>query len=155
MEAPEIRDILQSSEFLSGLTPQQIDSILPVCRIIRCEAGESIYAQGGSGDSLYIIADGQVALERALSLGTRKGTVAVAILGKGKLFGGWSTLLGENHRLMLSAVCQKPTHLVVLKGDALRVLMTQDIRLGFAILEKLCFLLRERILHSLGAMENI
>jgi hypothetical protein len=155
MEALEIREIMLASDFLNGLNPEQIDSILPVCRIMRYEAGEGVYAQGGSGDSLFIIADGQVVLERAVSLGARKGTVAVAIIGKGKLFGAWSTLLGESHRLMLTAVCQKPTRLVAIKGGALRTLMNQDIRLGFVILEKLCFLLRERILHTLGAMENI
>lgn len=155
MENPGIRDVLMASDFMSGLSPQQIDCILPVCRLISLEAGEGVYTQGNSGDSLFIVAEGQVVLERSVSLGARKGRVAVAILGKGKLFGGWSTLLGEPHRLMLSAVCQKPTRLVAIEGPALRARMDEDRQLGFIVLEKLCFLLRERLLHTLGAMENL
>jgi hypothetical protein len=77
------------------------------------------------------------------------------MLGRGKIFGGWSTLLNERHTLMLSAVCRKPSVLVVLKGADLRRLMTGDIRLGFAVLERLCFLLRERLQLALGAIETL
>jgi len=43
----------------------------------------------------------------------------------------------------------------VLKGADLRRLMTGDIRLGFAVLERLCFLLRERLQLALGAIETL
>jgi hypothetical protein len=33
--------------------------------------------------------------------------------------------------------------------------MTDDIRLGFRILEKLCLLLRDRVQATLGAMDNL
>jgi hypothetical protein len=56
---------------------------------------------------------------------------------------------------MLSAVCKKHSTLVALRGADLRGLMTSYIRLGFNILEQLCFLLRERVQLALGAMENI
>jgi hypothetical protein len=107
------------------------------------------------GDELFIIAEGQVMLERAVSVGSRKGTVPVAVLGKGKIMGGWSTLLNEPHMLMLSAVCKRPSVLLAIKGVDLRQQMTGDIQLGFRILEKLCLLLRERVQATLGAMDNI
>jgi CRP-like cAMP-binding protein len=114
-----------------------------------------VYRQGGAGRDLFIVAEGQVLLERAVSVGARRGSVAVAMLGKGRVFGGWSTLLNEEHVLMLSAVCRKPCALVALEGSELRRLMTGDIRLGFVILERLCFLLRERLQLALGAIETL
>lgn len=155
MEMSAIQKVLEECEFLKGLARQQVECIAPVCRVCRYEAGESIYQQGGLGEDLYIVAEGQVVLERAIRVGPRRGSVAVAMLGRGKIFGGWSTLLNERHILMLSAVCRKPAVLVVLKGADLRRLMTGDIRLGFAVLERLCFLLRERLQLALGAIETL
>jgi CRP-like cAMP-binding protein len=155
MEMSDIQKILEECEFFKGLDRQQIESIAPICRACRYEAGAVIYQQGGLGEDLYIVVEGPVVLERAVRVGARHGSVAVAMLGRGKIFGGWSTLLDERHTLMLSAVCRKPAVLVVLKGADLRRLMTSDIRLGFAVLERLCFLLRERLQLALGAIETL
>jgi hypothetical protein len=56
---------------------------------------------------------------------------------------------------MSSAACQKPTRLLVLRGTDLRKMMQENRALGFTILEKLCFLLRDRIEGAYGAMEKI
>jgi len=79
----------------------------------------------------------------------------IGVLGKGRVLGCWSTLLGEPHNLMSTAICQKPTRLVVIKGADLRDMMTGNSDLGFSLLEKLCFLLKDRIEGTLGAMEKI
>jgi len=155
MELSDIQKVLAECDFFKGLDRQQVECIAPICRVCRHEAGESIYQQGGSGEDLHVVAEGQILLERAVSVGPRHGSVTVAMLGRGKIFGGWSTLLNERHTLMLSAVCRKPSVLVVLKGTDLRRLMTGDIRLGFAVLERLCFLLRERLQLALGAIETL
>ena len=128
MQPDEVRTTLETCEFFKGLDRSQL-------------AG--------------IIADGQVMLERAVSVGPRKGTVPVAVLGKGKIIGGWSTLLNEPHTLMLSAVCRRPAALLAINGAELRQHMTADILLGFRLLEKLCLLLRDRVQATLGAMDNI
>ncbi len=90
-----------------------------------------------------------------MDLGTQKGSAVIGILGKGRVFGCWSTLLGEPHNLMSSATCQKLTKVVSLKGTDLREMMMGNKELGFQVLEKLCFLLRDRIQGALGAMEKI
>ncbi len=155
MQTDEVQTILETCEFFKGLDPTQLAIIAPICRPCRFDAGETIYRQGGVGEDIFIIAEGQVMLERAVSVGIRKGTVPVAVLGRGKIIGGWSTLLNEPHTLMLSAVCKRPAVLFAINGVALRQRMTGDILLGFRILEKLCLLLRERVQATLGAMDNL
>jgi CRP/FNR family transcriptional regulator, cyclic AMP receptor protein len=155
MQMDDIRTILEACEFFKGLDPAQLASIAPICRPCCYEAGETIYRQGGVGEEIFIIAEGQVVLERDVSVGPRKGTVPVAVLGKGKIIGGWSTLLNEAHVLMLSAVCKRPAVLLAIKGADLRQRMTGDIALGFRILEKLCLLLRERVQVTLGALNSL
>lgn len=155
MDLLDIPKTLAACEFFKDFKPEQIAAVAPICTILRFDAGDFIYRQGGSGENLFIVAEGQVLLERAVSVGARRGSVAVAMLGKGRVFGGWSTLLNEAHVLMLSAVCRKPCVLLALRGAELRRLMTGDIPLGFAVLERLCFLLRERLQFALGAMETL
>lgn len=155
MASGEIEQALAQCEFFKDLAPGQILRIAAICDLLHRRAGETIFNQGGSGEHLYVVADGLVILERAGRVGPRRTSVTVAMLGRGKVLGGWSTLLGEPHTLMLSAVCQKDAVLVALRGVELRRLMTADIKLGFDILERLSFLLRERIQSTLGAMENI
>jgi CRP-like cAMP-binding protein len=155
MQTDDIHRILEACEFFKGLAAPQLAGIVPICRPCRFAAGETIYRQGGGGEEIFIIADGQVMLERAVSVGPRKGTVPVAYLGRGKIIGGWSTLLNEPHTLMLSAVCQRPALLLAIRGADLRERMTRDIGLGFRILEKLCLLLRERVQVTLGALDNL
>jgi CRP-like cAMP-binding protein len=155
MQTEDVLAILEACEFFRGLDPVQLTRLASLCRPCRFEAGETIYRQGGVGEEIFIIASGQVVLERAVSVGARKGTVPVAVLGKGKIIGGWSTLLNEPHTLMLSAACRRPAALLAIQGGELRKCMTADILLGFRILEKLCLLLRDRVQATLGAMDNI
>jgi CRP-like cAMP-binding protein len=155
MQTEAIRSILAASELFKGLDPNQIADIAPICRPCRFDAGDTIYRQGGVGEEIFIIAEGQVVLERAVSVGPRKGTVPVAFLGQTKIIGAWSTLLSEPHQLMLSAVCKRAATLISINGADLRRLMLRDIELGFRILEKLCLLLRERVQVTLGALDNL
>ena len=71
------------------------------------------------------------------------------------MLGSWATLLGQPHLLMSSAVCQKPTLLLVMRGGDLRNLMLSNKALGFHVMEKFCFLLKDRIQAAYGAMEKI
>ena len=155
MGTPEIVGVLENCELLRGLNRDEIEKIATLGHIEMYEAGENILNQGDFGDKLYIIAEGHVFLERAIDLGTRKGSAIITILGKGKALGCWSTLLGETHTLGSSAICRKPTKVVIINGPALREMMLDNFQLGFKVLEGLCFILRNRIRGAYGAMENI
>ena len=113
----------------------------PPCQEENYSPGEYVFCQGDFGEHLYIISQGRVFLERTADLGTRKGSVVIGILGKGRVFGCWSTLLDQPHTLMSSAASEKDTRLLVMKGSDLRDMMVQNIEFGFSILERLCFCL--------------
>jgi CRP-like cAMP-binding protein len=147
--------ILEGSEVFRELDKAHLEKIAGLCRMQSLQPGEMVFRQGDFDENLYVVADGQVSLERAVDLRVRHGTVMVAMLGKGRVFGCWSTLLDEPRHLMSSAACQKPTRVLTLKGTDLRKMMQENRELGFSILEKLCFLLRDRIEGAYGAMEKI
>ena len=155
MNRAEIQEVLTACEFFKGFEKMDLEKIADLCRVETFEPGEFIFRQGDFGDHIYIIADGHVFLERSMDLGMRKGNVVIGILGRGRVLGCWSTLLGEPHNLMSSASCQKATKLVALRGADLREMMINNLQVGFKVLERLCFLLRGRIQGAIGAMEKI
>ena len=150
----DIIQVLQGSRFFRNLAEESIRKVASLCRMQTYETGESIFKQGGHGEHLYIIAEGQVHLERSMNVGNRKGRVLIDTLGNGRTLGCWSALLGERHVLMSTANCQKKTTLLVLTGRDLRRLMTENTQFGFDMMERLCFLLRDRIQAAYGAMDR-
>ena len=155
MERRDIARVLETSEFFKGLDESNIDRIAALCQVETYEPGEYVFRQGDFGDKLYVIAEGRIFLERSVDLDTRKGTIVIGILGKGRVFGCWSTLLDEPHNLMSSAASEKATKVLAIKGVDLREVMLGNIDIGFNILERLCLLLRNRIQGAYGAMEKI
>lgn len=155
MEKIEMQAAMAGCEFFNGLEAADIVKLLPICRERNYKSGEYVFTQGDDGEYLYVIVTGQVLLERAVNLGVRKGTVAIEVLEKGRVLGCWSTLLGERHILMSSAICQKPTRLLTMRGADLRGLMHSNKELGFNVMEKFCFLLRDRVQAAYGALEKI
>ena len=155
MVNPEVQATLQSCKFLKNISPEHLATISDFGSIDEFKAGEYIFRQGDFGEDLFIIVDGYVFLERAMDIGSHKGSVVIDALGKGRTLGCWSTLLREPHILMSSASCQKDSTVVRLKGRKLRACMEEDTPFGFFRLERLCFLLRERIQAAYGAMDKI
>ena len=155
MVQSDLSECLLQCELFSGLSRQEVENIASLGHLKTYQAGENILSQGDLGENLYIIAEGTVVLERSVDLATRRGRAVIGLLGRGRALGCWSTLLGERHTLMSSARCRKPTTAVVIKGLALRELMLGDLELGFKVLERLCFILRDRIQSAFGAMENV
>jgi len=155
VELEEKQQTLASCEFFDGFEKTVIERISALCWDRSFSNGEYIFHQGDFGEQLYIIAEGQVSLERSVNLGARKGVVTIESLGKGRVLGSWSTLLDQRHMLMSSAVCQKPTKLLLMRGADLRHLMLSDHNLGFMLMEKFCFLLKDRLQAAYGAMEKI
>jgi len=155
MSRSTIEHTLEECEFCKGMEKEQLEKIADFCSLKTYDAGNYVFQQGHPGNHMFIIVEGRVVLERSLDLGNRKGSVLISDLGKGKVLGCWSTLLGESHVLMCSATCRTPAKIVTMKGTAIREMMEGDRRTGFFILERLCFLLRDRIQSAYGALEKI
>ncbi len=155
MDREEMKQVIASCELFDRLEKSDIDKIINLCREKTFNVGEYIFHQGDSGEHLYIIIEGQVMLERSINLGVRKGIVSMGILGQGHVLGSWSLLLDRSSLLLSSTLCQKTTRTLAMRGADLRNLMLTNKDFGFNVLEKLCFLLKDRIQAAFGAMEKI
>ena len=155
MDRAKMLEVIENCEFFEGLDRSLFEQIANICEIREYQPEDAIFSQGDFGEHLYIIAEGHLLIERSMDLGARKGSAVIGMLGKGRVLGCWSTLLDEPHNLMSSAVCRKPTTVLRIRGSELREMMVNNVELGFSILERLCFLLRDRIQGAYGALERL
>jgi len=159
MDMDKVAKVLRKCEVLSALSDKEIRSIARLCNIEKCNVGESIYLQGGVGEKLYVLVDGEVTLERTIDIGDeRKARIPVFTLRATptrRLMGGWSGLLGEQHKHMCTAICYRATTLISIECSKLKEYIAKDLEVKAKIFEKLILLLRDRIDSSYKAMETL
>ena len=153
MTSSEIIEALHRCDLFSTLENEDIEQIAELCRIETYKAGDFVATQGENVTKLYLVAEGQVALLRALNLGERQGTLTIAMLGKGRGL-GWSSFMSEPCGASVSVVCQKPTKIISLDGTRLRSILDAKPEVGFKVMERLAFVLGDRLRSAYGAMDT-
>jgi CRP/FNR family transcriptional regulator, cyclic AMP receptor protein len=154
MNTDDIIQVLQTSQFFGNLANENLAKVTSLCREVNFQVGDWVFKQGDYGEHLFIIVEGHIHLERAMNVVGRQGHVTIDTLGKGRTLGCWSALLGEPHVLLSGAICEKPSLLLKIRGKELRQMMTENVSFGFDLMERLCFLLRDRIQAAYGAMDR-
>ena len=159
MDIDSIVTLLRKCEVFSELSEKELKSIAKLCKIEKFNVGDSIYSQGSLGEKLYVLAEGEVTLERTIEIGDiRKAKIPVFTFratASRRLMGGWSTLLGEQHTHMCTAICHGPTTLIAMECSQLKKKIAGNLEIKVKILEKLILLLRDRIDSSYKAMESL
>ena len=159
MDIDKITRLLRKCEIFSELSDRELKSIAKLCKIEKFNVGDSIYSQGGVGEKLYVLAEGEVTLERTIDIGDqRKAKIPVFTFRatpSRRLMGGWFALLGEQHMHMCTAICYRATTLISIECSKLREYIAKNLEIKTKILEKLILLLRDRIDSSYKAMESL
>lgn len=157
MACADIIECLKICELFGPLAEEEIEGLAAAVadssQMHSYQAGDTIFAQGDHTTRLYIIADGQVSLQRMFSLGGRTANMPVALLGKGRAM-GWTALLYGPHEATATALCQKPTRVIAMDGTALRSVLENEPRLGFRVMGQLACMLGDRLRSAYSAMET-
>lgn len=103
------------------------------------EAEQPIFAKGDPGDSLYIIAEGQVRVH--------DGDLIFNLLDRGAVFGEMSVLDSEPRSASVTAVVQ--TQLYRLDQASLHRLMAEYVDVALGVIQVLCAYLRARMVDQL------
>jgi len=152
----EIKEGLKTCELFSLLNEEEIQvlvtSLATACKVEAYEAGSHIFEQGEHNARLYVIADGQVLLQRSINVGDRTAMWPLGLLGKGRAM-GWSALLYGPRYVTASAICQKPTQVISIEGTSLRLLLEKQPEMGFKIMDRLACMLGERLRAAYNTME--
>jgi small-conductance mechanosensitive channel/CRP-like cAMP-binding protein len=109
--AAEAEDLLGRIDFVQALSTEARKVLIERTRFVEYGPGQAIVRQGEQGDTLYLVARGEVLVRVRIDAGERE----VARLGRGALFGEMSVLTGEPR-----------TATVVALGDAALLAVDRD-----------------------------
>jgi signal transduction histidine kinase/CRP-like cAMP-binding protein len=137
--------LLRGFEVFEGLSEEELDEIVPLCRREHAEAGKVLFEEGDPADRLFLVLYGEVALELGVELwpGAPKRKMRVETLKEGGLF-GWSALIPP-HRRTLAARSLCEVELLTIPGEEVRSLLEKDPKLGYKLLERISQLVASRL----------
>ena len=139
---------LQEFELFMGLSKENLKEVARLTEIRLYSEGDLIFSEGREAESLYLILQGKVSLEKDVQLG-RTGTprkATLTVLGAGQAL-GWSSLVPP-FEYTSSGVCMEAATLVVVPGQSLLQLMKEKPDLGMLILGRISSLIRERMSNA-------
>jgi CRP/FNR family transcriptional regulator len=136
--------LLQASEFFRGITPNSLHALAAACIPKRLAKGQTLFAEGQEGSSMYILAEGSVQLFKTSADGRE---VVIRTLKPGEIFG--EVVLFEQNLYPVGAIARQPG--LVLRLTRLQVdclLVNDGFRRDFiAMLMRKQRYLAERILY--------
>lgn len=142
-----IINTLKRAEVFLGLDDNSLARIasLSSCREDSYAAGQVIFRADDAARNIYVLKDGEVKLVTEVpgEDGAPPQIIVIDKLTRGSFF-GWSAL-AEPHRYVMSAICERPTTLVVINGRQLRNLFQRDFKLGFMVYQYLTRIIGNRL----------
>jgi CRP-like cAMP-binding protein len=143
-----ITEALRKTQIFEGLTDEQLDTIAPLCRQVHCLSGKVFFSEGDDATDLFVVLDGQVALEVELFMGdhVRPQIITVEKIEKDDTF-GWSALV-EPRRMTTTARCTRDVDIVAINGDDLKTLLKEHPGIGIVVMENVAKIVRSRLVHT-------
>jgi uncharacterized protein YhbP (UPF0306 family) len=105
----------------TDLPRQDVETIAVTLQVTQAEAGQVIVRQGGPADKFFIVAEGEIEMEREMD----GRTETVAVLGQGQFFGEPSIMRDASRTATAKAT--KPTTLLAMERDTFRDLVAQSL----------------------------
>jgi CRP-like cAMP-binding protein/rubredoxin len=140
--APATRPLeaMLAGQVLKGLTDEQKQRM----RALGCEesyaANTVICTEGAESRKLYLVVEGQVAVESELGGRMR---VPISVVSPGEAF-GWSALVPP-YRLTATDVAMTRTRVLAIEREALLALMRADPALGLTIMQNVASIIASRL----------
>lgn len=144
----DVIDTLKASELFTGFDEGHLQKVADRCRSESYMEGAKIFKEGDDARELYILSQGEVALEMEVRpVPDRSGIpTAVELVTKGEIL-GWSALV-EPYVYTLSARCMSHCSVLAINGDVFRKLIADDCVLGFEVMKRLSRIVASRLANT-------
>ena len=140
MENSQTQFRLKRLAFTEGFSDDQLDRLAELTRPVQWDAGETVFREGDQDTVLYVIEQGQVAIEVTVPA---RGRVTMLTVGPGEMF-GWSSLFYQRPKTAAASAVE-PTTALALDALKLRALCEADPRLGYAFTRRTLQVVSERL----------
>ncbi len=141
---------LTDFDLFKDLTASEAKELNETAKHLSFKKGELIYEHGTPGNSLLLIARGQIKLTLPVKGGQH---VHLLTLGKGQFFGEMSFLDGHAHSADAYAI--EDTELMNIDRESLAHAIGQDQRMMLIIFKKISLAIAERLRHSNAELHDL
>lgn len=135
-------DDLKKVTVLQGFSEAIIARIQELATEQPISEGDIVYTADDPADNVYIVKSGKVVMEADVAPGM---TVALASIKPGYIFGWYGMVPSTSHTMHARVVADGT--LIVLPGDAMRMLMDENHDFGYQLMNKMYMLLKNRLDH--------
>lgn len=142
----QYRTTLADSVVFAGLSPDELDLIMRSCRLLEVRAGQTLLAEGGKGDGLYVILEGEVEFylpDHSAARVPRPSRVRLNVLGPGRCFGEYGVI--DDQPSSASAQALTAARLCLLVTAELRRIVGEHDRIGKVVYANLLRFLVSRL----------
>ena len=133
-------EIFDHFAIFEGMDETQRDLLRQYIVVCNCAEGEIIFEQDDPAEFLYVVAEGEVAIQFKPDDGP---ALVVSRLKAGEVF-GWSAAFGSG-RYTSGAACSSASVLLRMRGDDLKMLRENHPETGILILERLATSVLQRL----------
>ncbi len=132
------KEALSRVAMFQSLGESDLEALAGVARQITAERGELIVSQGSAGESLYIVAKGQIRVYLSDETGKE---IILGLEGPGAIFGEIAVLDGQPRSASVAAMGR--TELLVIEGREFRELLEVHTGLSLGVIAALAGMLRK------------
>jgi CRP-like cAMP-binding protein len=126
--------------FCKGMPEDYLKRLVLAGQVKDYRAGAYLFREGVHSSEVYLLADGQVALEASLP---SRDPVRIQTVGPGELL-GWSPLLGLGY-MTASAVALTPCRVLALEVGRVLTLAREDPPFGLEFMQRVAVTLARRL----------
>jgi CRP-like cAMP-binding protein/rubredoxin len=142
------------AEIMGGLTDKQKQKVRNLGRVETYEQNAVICNEGDESRKLYLVEEGQVAVQSELGKGMR---IPITIVSEGQAF-GWSVLVPP-HKLTATVTASSKTKVLAIEREPLLSLMQKDPSLGLTIMQNIASIVASRLrnleLEMVGMVQRL
>jgi CRP-like cAMP-binding protein len=142
----QYRKTLAESVVFAQLSPAELDLIMMSCRLVDVSAGQTLLSEGGKGEGLYVILEGNIEFflpDRSMSGVQRFSRVRLNVLGPGRCFGEYGVI--DNQPSSASSQALTAGRLCLIATSELRRIVNENDRIGKIIYANLLRFLVSRL----------
>ena len=138
MTVETLEPILTRHPFSRDLAPEHLRLLVGCAANVKFAAGQFVFREDGDADRVYLIREGQVALEAG-----GPTPLTILTLGGGEVL-GWSWLFSP-YRWQFDARVVEPTRVIALDATCLREKCEADHDFGYALMKQFVLMIVQRL----------
>lgn len=138
-----IKNDLSQSVIGRGLDDGELEHLAEISQVVQFYKNEIIFAENDDGDSIYVLAEGKVCLERRVKNHRPVPPTQITIVRPGQLFGEMGFL--EKGKRSATARAKGNVQLLVINSDDLHKLIAKDNHFAIKFMSNLALILSARL----------